>query len=111
MESKRRQMTSTKEAWEGIDGVDDMMVVMLMIMNLEGRQRDLSLLKDGDQIEPNEGEAGAGVHQEKRSGDHHWLEEPLCQKKSRSQPDVWDEDLSGFLLFLHLNYTRQLASV
>ena len=62
-------------------------LVMLMIMNLEGRQRDLSLLKDGDQIEPDEGEAGAGVHQEKRSGDHHWLEEPLCQKKSRSQPD------------------------
>ena len=55
-----------------------MMVVMSMIMNLEGRQIDLSLLKDGDQIKPDEGEAGAGVHQEKRSGDHHWLEEPLC---------------------------------
>ena len=65
-----------------------MMLMMLMIMNLEGRQRDISLLKDGDQIEPDEGEAGAGVHQEERSGDHHWLEEPLCQKKSRPQPDI-----------------------
>ena len=64
------------------------MLVMLMMMNLEGRQRPLSLLKDGDQIEPDEGEAGAGVHQEKRSSDHHWLEEPLCQKKSRPHPDV-----------------------
>ena len=59
-----------------------------MIMNLEGRQIDLSLLKDGDQIKPDEGEAGAGVHQEKRSGDHHRLEEPLCKKKSRPQPDI-----------------------
>ena len=49
-----------------------------MIMNLEGRQRDLSLLKDGDQIKPDEGEAGAGVHQEERSRDHHRLEETLC---------------------------------
>ena len=63
-------------------------MVMLMIMNLERWQRDLSLLKDGDQIEPDEGEAGAGVHQEKRSSNHHWLEEPLCEKKSRPQPDI-----------------------